>query len=171
MAEQGCSEEPFLMFYQGNLKGIGFSRPPEKKGSDFFAPQTKSCLDNRPSEQPWTCLMCKPGWDQIGSPEIYTSTWPWVPFKGNPEGEGGEEGLFWTILASSGPPGAPGSSWAPLKGTQEDPRPGFPLKGIQGPGVVYRSGLPTRKPQVLLGAGALKKVPKANLLTPAYLGA
>ena len=42
---QGCSEGPFLMFYQVNLKGIGFSTPPpQKKGIGFFSPKKVTLL-------------------------------------------------------------------------------------------------------------------------------
>ena len=66
---------------------------------------------------------------KIGSPEVYTYTWPWLPFQCDPGLDppglllresrriqesrgGGQEGLFWAILASLGPPCPPGLALA-----------------------------------------------------------
>jgi hypothetical protein len=81
---QGCSAGPFLMFYQGNLKGIG---------SPFFAPQPpkkeKHTLITGLLSSPVQCLFLFA--HRLGSPEVYTSTWPRVPPKGNPGQEASQE--------------------------------------------------------------------------------
>ena len=73
---------------------------------------------------------------------MYTSTWPWVPFKGNPGLAFllAPPGSSWLLLA---PPGLllapPGSSWALFKG---NPNLESLSKGTQAQMEVYTSGLP-----------------------------
>ena len=70
----------------------------------------------------------------LGSPDLYTTPGPWIPFKGNP---------------------SLGSSWVPFKGTQEDPGDQEGLFwvyfGFPGP-LILQPALKGIKAWVLLGS-------------------
>ena len=79
----------------------------------------------------------------VGSPDLYTTPvllgyirlfWAILCYFWATGARKGYFGLFWLPLAALAWP------WLTLKGNS---RHGFPLKAIPGPGVVYRSGLPT----------------------------